>query len=186
MKALVIGSVLFAALAVSGNTEIMLGSPDSKIIGAKLPNVELLNERNEPAPLYSLRFEGPVVLLPIFTHCASTCPVSVAHLKEILARQKTYYNVILFSFDPKDGPAEMVKYRKDLEIPAQWQIFSADILNTQKLLDALDFRYMSQGPQFVHPNSLFILNSYFVIRSVISGISYSDEILGSGLKKAIK
>jgi len=172
----------------NANVEMSLSLPDeSKKAGQVLPDVAFLNEENKKLNLQSLPKNKVFLLVPFYARCKSTCPLSVSHLEDILKNSTIQnYQVILFSFSPDDTSQDLKDFRKALQVPKDWLTFRASPKDTTTLLEALDFRYMTQGTDFVHSSTLIVLSPGFKIFKFIQGASYTAKALNNSIKEAIQ
>ena len=189
------GWIYFANLVVvfilgfqnaNANVEMSLSVPDeSKKIGQTLPDISFFNEENKKLTLQSLPQDKAFLLVPFYTHCTSACPLNVSHLKDVLKTSSAKdYQVILFSFNPNDTSQDLKDFRKALQVPKGWLTLRASSKDTNTILEALDFRYMTQGADFVHSNTLVVLSPKFKISKFIQGLSYTTKFLDASVREA--
>ena len=133
-------------------------------------------------------FSGyPVILLPIYTRCPSACVFNVDRLKEALASATSdprQFRVLLFSFDPSDGPAVLGKYRQRENIPLGWSTGSASQTDVDALLESIGIQVGKAGTEFTHPNIVLFLDSKLRIAKWIYGTNYSSADVDRALKIA--
>lgn len=170
----------------NANVEMSLSAPDeSKKVGQILPDVSFFNEENEKLSLRSLPQDRAFLLVPFYTHCTSACPLNVSHLKEVLKNSSVRdYQVILFSFNPNDTSQDLKDFRKALQVPKDWLTLRASSKDTNTILEALDFRYMTQGADFVHSNTLVVLSPKLKISKFFRGLSYTPKSLDASVRDA--
>ena len=81
----------------------------------------------------------PTLLVPIFTRCAGSCPLTAVALKQAFPGASADFRVILLSFDPKDVAADLRRFRQRLDLPSEWLVVrSIDAVATRELFDELD------------------------------------------------
>lgn len=108
------------------------------------PSLVVLDEQNRHQSLMTAG--AATLLLPIFTRCAGTCPVTAASLKQALPGASGDFRVVLLSFDPRDTAAELLGFRKRLDLPSGWLLVrSVDARATRELFDVLEFPVMNSG-----------------------------------------
>ena len=139
-----------------------------------LAHVEFFNDRAE---LHSTdEWRGvPAILAPVFTRCPAACPMIVAGIKRGLAASNARpgsYRVILFSFDPRDTPADLHRFRDQQRIPLDWTIASARDADIRTLMDSIGFRYAQAGGGFSHPNMIVGLTPDLRVAKVLLGTEY--------------
>jgi protein SCO1/2 len=133
-------------------------------------------------------FSGyPVILLPIYTRCRGACMQNVGRLKEALADSSNdprQFRVLLFSFDPTDGPEVLAGYRLREKIPLGWSIGAAAQPEIDALLESIGVQISKAGTEFMHPNLVVFLDPNLRIAKWIYGTSYSDSDVTLGLQVA--
>lgn len=65
---------------------------------------------------------APTLLLPIFTRCTGTCPMTAHYLKRALAGAGTAFRVVVFSFDAADTADDLREFRDRFALPAEWLV----------------------------------------------------------------
>lgn len=143
--------------------------------GRSIAMVEWTDETGRTRQLSE--FAGyPLILLPIYTRCRSTCLPNVNRLKEALAASANdirQTRVLLFSFDASDDPAALAKYRRSENIPLGWLLGSGSQKNIDALLDSIGFQAGKAGTEFTHPNLFIFLDARLRIAKWIYGTDYS-------------
>ncbi len=170
------------------NVEVSLSQPnEDQRQGDLLPEIIFLNEDDKKVSLKDTAQSRPLLLVPFYAHCKSTCPLNVAHLKDVL-KDDTHggdYGVILFSFNPNDTAGDLKDFRRALQIPSTWSILRATPNDTHLLTEALDFRYMSQGnTDFIHSNIIIVLSPGLRIIKFIRGLGYTINTVDEAIREA--
>jgi protein SCO1/2 len=133
-------------------------------------------------------FDGfPVILLPIYTRCATACIANVDQLKTALSESSAdprQFRVLLFSFDTSDTPGKLADYRTREKIPLAWFIGTSSQQDIDTLLESIGFQYGRAGKEFAHPNLLLFLDSKLRIAKWIYGTDYSGSDVDGALKVA--
>jgi cytochrome oxidase Cu insertion factor (SCO1/SenC/PrrC family) len=147
------------------------------------PSVAVLDEQDRHQ---SLATAGrATLLLPIFTRCAGTCPVTAASLKQANTGSAADFRVVLLSFDPHDTAADLRDFRKRLDLPSTWLVLrSIDARATRELFDELDFRVMNSEGTFNHPDEMFVFSPRGRWAGTLSGPP-SREQLRSAHRRAL-
>ncbi|MCS6923913.1 MAG: SCO family protein [Fimbriimonadales bacterium] len=164
--------------------------PDlSKTLGTTPPDVTFEDTQGRRFRLSELKGK-PVILSPIYAGCPSACIVisrSVQRALTQLSLPEETYAVLTFSFDPKEGRADMRAFQRKhgLNRP-NWRLAVVpDDKALFQLLDALDFRFTYVSEQVKdHPNLLVFLDSNGVIRHYEFGLEFTPEQLQRGLRIA--
>ena len=130
----------------------------------------------------SLPAQGrPALVLPIFTRCSRSCPLTAMALKQ----SRAPFRVILFSFDPSDGPDELKEFRERLELPADWTLVrSEDAAATRAFFDELGFHFMQAGGGFDHPNQAYVFSPRGRLATALAGTDLSPEALERSYRRA--
>ena len=134
-------------------------------------------------------FRGsPVLLAPMYAHCPLACPLIARGLKKGLSESNaspTSYRVILFSFDPRDTPADLQLFRERQQLPLSWTIVRAnDSAGAHRFLDALGYRYADTNGLFNHQNAVVALTPDLQPAKFLLGTSYSGRDLDDALRVA--
>lgn len=119
----------------------------------------------------------PTLLLPIFTRCAGTCPLTAVALKRAMQGAPADFRVVLLSFDPEDVATDLRRFRERLDLPSEWLVVrTVDAGATRELLDELEFRVMNTGPGFNHPDQTFVFSPKGLWVATVSGPPSSEEL----------
>lgn len=130
---------------------------------------------------------APTILVPIYTRCHGSCPVMAQSLKKAIITSDEpsgNYHVVLFSFDPRDGKADLKSFREHEHLPFQWTLARASASDTEKVMNAIDFHYTYADGEFLHPNRVTILDSRLRVAKSLSGDSYSASQISHALAVA--
>jgi cytochrome oxidase Cu insertion factor (SCO1/SenC/PrrC family) len=129
----------------------------------------------------------PVILLPIYTRCPTSCIRNVDQLKIALSGSSAdprQFRVLLFSFDASDTPEKFSAYRTREKIPLGWFVGTGTQQNVDALLESIGFQYGRARTEFTHPNLVLFLDSKLRIAKWIYGTDYSGEDVDRALKVA--
>jgi hypothetical protein len=98
-------------------------------------------------------------------------------LKQAMPGASVDLRVVLLSFDPRDTAADLRDFRKRLDLPSGWLLVrSSDAAATRELFDVLDFRVMSAGPDFNHPDQTFVFSRGGLWAATLSGPPSKEEL----------
>ena len=154
--------------------------------GAAIPSINWTDESGRARQLSE--FSGyPLILLPIYTRCPGPCLQNVDHLKAALAdsaNNPRQFRVLLFSFDPSDNAASLIKYRQRENIPISWSLATASQTEIDALLESIGVQIGKAGTEFTHPNIVLFLDSKLRVAKWIYGTGYSGGEIDAGLKIA--
>ena len=125
------------------------------------------------------------LLLPIFTRCDGSCPVTAATLKQAIPGASADFRVLLLSFDPQDTAADLRSFRKRLDLPPGWVVVrSIDARATRELFDDLEFPVMIREGGFNHPDQTFVFSPKGLWAATLSGPPTKEE-LSSARRRAL-
>lgn len=172
---LAFGRLLFANTTPAPRTE---GLPDIRVQtddGRTLDVRDLLRSTGE----------GPVILLPLFTRCSTSCPTLVQKLKESLAvcPPSMRVRVLIFSFDPAETQASLSTFRAASRFPEYWSIAHAADAPTRDVLRYLNYPVMTRGEVLIHPSRIFLLDESFRWKWTIDGVSWSSKDLANVIEQ---
>ena len=117
----------------------------------------------------------PTIVAPIYTRCPVACPMIVSGLKRALAEsnaQPGTYRVVLFSFDARDTPADLRRFREQHRVPIDWTVASARDADIRALTDSIGFRFAQSRGGFTHPNMIVGLTPDLQVAGVLNGTEY--------------
>lgn len=195
MKKIILILVLFL-LVTSVKAEEEKKSPvgiDEKP-GAVVPgDITFFDETGKTVKFGDLTNGKPVILTLVYYKCPGVCSpllTELAHIVDKLDLQiGKEYEIITVSFntsedyvmaaEKKKNYFSLLKVKKAGE--SDWRFLTADSINVAKITDAVGFRYIKQGEDFVHAGALTILSP----DRKISRYLYGTEFLAFDVKMAL-
>ena len=127
----------------------------------------------------------PTLLLPIFTRCTGSCPLTAVALKQAMRGASAEFRVVLLSFDQNDTATDLRHFRERFDLPSEWLVVrTVDAAATRELLDDLEFRVMNSGAGFNHPDQTFVLSPKGLWAATVSGPP-SREDLGAAHRRSL-
>ncbi|HYS07403.1 MAG TPA: SCO family protein [Myxococcales bacterium] len=171
------------ALAAATATRAELLPPAS---ARELPRgFAVLDERDHPQDLREMTSGAPALILPMFTRCGGTCPLTALALKEALARARAPFRVIALSFDADDTAKDLEDFRERFALPAEWRtVRGSDPAATRAFLDRLEFRFMKAGEGFDHPARTFVVSPRGTWAATLLGTRFSGAELEVAWRRA--
>lgn len=174
--------IFFSVLVSLTSQAAYFQSPVSE---AKLSAV-LVRTSNGQSDLMTLADpDKPVLLVPAYFSCNSTCPLMTQNLRDAFngLKNNLNINVIILSFNKTDGMDELKMFQTHHDIPKQWSLAIVnEESDAKELLNPLGYRFEKTPSGFDHPNSAFIFSSKNKIwTGIISGLDNTT----SDLQKAI-
>jgi len=140
-------------------------------VGKQLPlDVAFRDENGRAVKLGDYFGSKPVIVMPVYYGCPMLCPLALdglaRSLKVLTFGAKTDYELVVFSFDPKDTPADARRKKADaLETFGRhggdqgWHFLTGDASSIAALTGALGFRYKYDAAArvFVHASTLVMV-----------------------------
>jgi protein SCO1/2 len=168
-------------------------------LNAKVPlNLVFRDEAGRSLPL-STYFESkkPVIMVPVYYRCPMLCTEILAgvesSLKAVTFNPGQDFQVVAFSFDPKDTP-ETASEKKQMYLQRYnrpntangWHFLTGDEQNIHALTDALGFHYKydPKTQQFAHASGIMVLTPDGHISKYFYGVEYAPRDLRLGLVEA--
>lgn len=144
------------------------------------------DEHDRRLDLAAVAAGAPALLLPVFTRCSGTCPLTAALLKQALEKAQAPFRVIVFSFDADDGAADLAGFRERYRLPADWVLLrSGDGAATRAFFDGLDFHFMKAAGGFDHPNQTFVFSPGGGWAGTLTGAAFSPAELEVAWRRAL-
>jgi len=149
-----------AAMAPSVAEAAQIGLTER--LGEKLPlDLVFRDENGKPVRLGEL-ITGPTIILPVYYKCTNVCNFLQGSLAGVLPAVKRKpaekYRVLSISFDETETPAMASKYKRiyldamNAPFPEDgWRFLTGDLDNIHRFTDAIGFRFVRQGEEFIHP-----------------------------------
>ncbi len=178
--------LFFALLAAASAHARVIPAADNS---AEVPDIEVMDDGGGAVSLRSMLAAmggGPVVVLPIYTNCAVSCPLQTRKLKQALASLNSggALRILVFSFDAADTSTTIEQYRKREGVPENWKVVTA---REDEILDFFRFfqySIMDDKGQFIHPDQIFLLDPSLRWRFTLTGVIWSPSELGHAIDQA--
>ena len=103
----------------------------------------------------------PQLVAMVYTHCSTTCPVTVDQMKRI-ERESPDVGLVLVSLDPQhDSPRRLAEYARARGLEAErWTILTGHAGDVRELAATLGVRYRRISPEeFAHSNTVTLLDA---------------------------
>ena len=176
-----------AALLLLAIAALFAATPlDARVVpadehGRAAPDVQVIDEGGNRAALNSLLAAmgtGPVLILPVYTHCAISCPIQSQKLKQGLAEMNQRpLRVILFSFDPQETSESLAQFRKVQALPSNWKLVRASETAAAGYFDFFHYPILTGSGEFVHPDRIFVLDASLRWQASIEGLNWDLQEL---------
>jgi len=151
-----------------------------------LPRLTVSDDQETRHELRDLPAGEPALLLPVFTRCTGTCPMTAHFLKEALATAQAPFRVVVLSFDPEDTAQNLRDFRERFALPSAWLVVrSGDAAATRAFLDGLDFHFMKSSGGFDHPNETFVFSPGGAWAATLTGATFAKDSLEAAWQRAL-
>src|ERR1700682_2869167 len=155
------------------------------------------DEAGNPVPLSKFFHGKPVLLAPVYYRCPMLCTQILngvaSALKAVSFDPGRDFEVVAFSFDPKDTP-ELAASKKQAYVRRYgrantangWHFLTGDEANIKALTEAVGFhyRYDAATDQFAHASGIMLLTPEGRLSRYFYGVDYSPRDLRLGLVEA--
>jgi cytochrome oxidase Cu insertion factor (SCO1/SenC/PrrC family) len=142
------------------------------------PNIDVIDDQGRVRS--TAEWNGtPTILAPMYARCPLACPMIAQGVKRGAAESSapiSSYRVVIFSFDPRDTPADLRRFRERQRLPLHWSVVKAVHKGDERrLLDALDYHYGQAGNHWIHPNAIIALTADGVPAKTLNGTNYDID-----------
>jgi protein SCO1/2 len=164
--------LLAALAAVSAALTLLAARPRAEARPAQTEGFSIYeldatwhDQRGAARTLADLRGRPQVVAM-IYTHCAATCPLTVANMKRVDAAARGKVGLVLVSLDPqRDTAGRLAAYAAEHGLDAaRWTLLRGSDDAVRDLAAALGVRYRRATPdELAHTNTLTVLDARGVV-----------------------
>ena len=160
-------------------------------------NLVFHNESGKPVRLGDFFHGRPVILAPVYFACSSLCPMSLNSLVQSLRVLKFNagedFEVIAFSFDPKETPAmaadARTHYLRDYNRPNTangWHFLTGDEASIRALTSAIGFHFTwdNDSAQWAHATAIIVATPEGKLSQYFYGLEFSARDLRLSLVEA--
>lgn len=161
-------------------------------LGETIPlNLVFFDEYGQTVSLSSL-IDKPTILNLVYFRCAGLCSPLMNGLSQVIDRLDMEagkdYQVITISFDPTEDYLKAAEKKKNYFDsmqkripPGAWRFLTSDSINSAKITDAVGFRYLRQGKDFIHSAGIMVLSP----KGKITRYLYGTDFLPFDVKMAL-
>ncbi len=151
-----------------------------------IPDLAGVDDTGAARDLRQIATGAPALLLPVFTRCTGTCPMTAVYLKDALAKAQVSLRVVVLSFDADDTPADLRDFRERFALPPDWLVVRpSDAGATRAFLDRLDFHFMKSEAGFDHPNETFVFSPHGTWAATLTGAAFAPGELRAAQERAL-
>ena len=158
-------------------------------LGDHVPlDIPFRDERGDEVTIGDYLGDRPVVLLPAYYSCPMLCPLTIEGtaraLKALSFDAGREFDVVVFSFDPNDGPAAAAKQKAAALArygrergEGGWHFLTGSPESIRTLTDAIGYRYAleEKSGEYAHPAGLTILTPTGQISRYLFGLDPSPR-----------
>lgn len=178
--------IFFSVLVSLTSPAAYFQSPVSE---AKLRAVSVRTLNGQSDLMTLAASDNPVLLIPAYFSCNSTCPLMTENLRDAFngLKNNLKMNVIILSFNKMDGMDELKMFQNHHDIPKQWSLAIVnEESDAKELLNPLGYRFEKTRSGYNHPNLAFIFSSKNKIwTGMISGLDNTTSDLQKAILEAV-
>ena len=166
-------------------------------LGQTVPlDLVLRDENGRDVTLRSL-ITKPTVLTLNYFQCAGICTPQLMAVVDVAdrtgAEPGTDFQILTVSFDDRDTPEvaaeKRTNYLRELTRPfppEAWRFLTGDAVTTRALADAVGFKFMRAGEDFVHAAALILLSPGGEVTRYMYGVTYLPADLEMAVQEAAR
>ncbi len=152
-------------------------------LGETIPlDLKFLDEHGQTVSLIQL-FDKPVLFCLVYYRCPGLCSPLLKGVAEVVDKTDLEpgkdFRVITISFDPKETYITASEKKNNYlasmkkQIPDDsWRFLVGDSLNIAKITDAVGFRYLPQGNDFMHSAAIMAISPKGKIARYLYGTEF--------------
>lgn len=153
-------------------------------LGESIPmGLSFLDEYGKPVKLQEL-FNKPTLFMLVYYRCTGLCSPLMNGVQKLVDELDLEagkdYNIVTISFDPKEtylmASEKKQNYFDELKrkIPANsWHFLTGDSINIAKITDAVGFRYIKQGNDYIHSTAVIAVSPTGKIARYLYGTDFN-------------
>jgi protein SCO1 len=166
-------------------------------LGQVVPaDITLFDETGKPVKLEDVTNGKPVILTLVYYRCPGICSPLLTELAHVVDKLDLVigkdYNIVTVSFNPAEDYVMAAEKKKNYfgliktKKPGDkdWRFLTADSINIARITDAVGFRYIKQGNDFVHAGALTMLSPDLKITRYLYGAEFLAFDVKMGLLEA--
>jgi protein SCO1/2 len=170
-------------------------------LGANLPlETTFKDESGRMVRIGDYFKDKPVVIVPIFFQCKSTCMLVAEGLIKSMNRIQDLkpgqnFEVVVVSINPKENPglalAKKNLWTKDYKqkgTDSGWHMLTGKEENIRAVTDAMGFRFTidKESDQIFHPGAIMVATPDGRVSNYLLGVNYPQDTLRNGILMASK
>lgn len=153
-------------------------------LGETLPlNLSFLDEYGQPVVLKDV-FTKPTLFMVVYYRCTGLCSPLMNGVSQVVDELDMQpgkdYNIVTISFDPNETYLMASDKKKNYfdemkkKIPeSSWHFLTGDSLSDTKICDAIGFRYIKQGKDYIHSTAIIAVSPQGKIARYLYGVDFN-------------
>ncbi len=153
-------------------------------LGETIPlDLSFTNDNGQQVKLKDL-FNKPTLFMVVYYKCPGLCSPFLGGVEKVIENLDLEagkdYNIVTVSFDPSENYLMALEKKKnyldemDKKIPeSSWHFLTGDSINIAKITDAVGFRYMKQGKDYIHATALISVSPNGKIARYLYGTDFN-------------
>jgi len=153
-------------------------------LGETIPlDLSFLDEYGQPVRLKEL-FTKPTIFMVVYYRCTGLCSPLMNGVADVVDNMDLQpgkdYNIVTISFDPSETYLMASEKKKNYfdemkkRIPdASWHFLVGDSASDAKITDAIGFRYIKQGNDYIHSTAIVAVSPQGKIARYLYGVDFN-------------
>ncbi|MEI6455846.1 MAG: SCO family protein [bacterium] len=175
--------LLWGGITTNGQTDV----PDTRVgidehLDSIIPlNLTFTNEQNQPVQLKDI-IKKPTLLILVYFDCPGICPQLLSGVSDAVEKIDMQlgkdYQIVTVSFNYDDTPAKAVERKVNFLGPhtkpfaPEWHYLTGDSANIYALTNAVGYKFVRAGNDFIHPSCIMVLSPEGKITRYLYGVTY--------------
>jgi protein SCO1/2 len=172
------GGIRTLAQEPADTTEVGIYEHLDKVIPEGL---SFRDENNNPVILKNL-IKKPTILALIYFDCPGICPQLLSSVSNVVRKMDMQlgkdYQIVTVSFNERDTPEKALDKKKNFldrrsrHYEQYWNYLTGDSANIYALTNAVGFKFIRAGNDFIHPSCITILSPEGKITRYLYGTNF--------------
>jgi len=151
-------------------------------LGEMVPLDAVFRDENGRQVRLSDLVDRPTILAPVYYRCSNVCNLLQGALAEVFPKLSVaadQIRIVSLSFDPEENPKTAQSSRRIYQAAmreafpvGQWSFLTGDQQNIERVMQAIGYRYVKQGIEFIHPVAVVVLSPGGKIVRYLYGTRY--------------
>jgi len=150
-------------------------------LGDQVPLDTVFRDENGQQVSLADLVDRPTILAPVYYRCSNVCNLLQGALAEVFPKLSVtdQVRIVSLSFDPEENPKTAQSSRRIYQAAmreafpvGQWSFLTGDQQNIERVMQAIGYRYVKQGIEFIHPVAVVVLSPGGKIVRYLYGTRY--------------